>query len=101
MQGRRLRSGQPITPAEFDELSDEELERLVPGSLRGRETGLRWAEKGLEARRESGSSLGGLTRFRNDAYGPLSAQPFGPGAWSPPCVVADSLSSPLHGVARA
>lgn len=31
---RRLRAGQPITPQEFDELSDEELERLVPRRYR-------------------------------------------------------------------
>ena len=28
MERRRLRAGQPITPLEFDELPDEELERL-------------------------------------------------------------------------
>jgi hypothetical protein len=27
---RKLRVGQPITPEEFDELSDAQLERLVP-----------------------------------------------------------------------
>ena len=31
---RKLRVGQPITPQEFDELSDEELERLVPRKYR-------------------------------------------------------------------
>lgn len=31
---RRLRSGRPITPQEFEELSDEELERLVPKKYR-------------------------------------------------------------------
>ena len=30
MEGRRLRAGQPITPVEFEALTDEELERLVP-----------------------------------------------------------------------
>ncbi len=31
---RRLRVGQAITPDEFDELSDEQLERLVPKAYR-------------------------------------------------------------------
>lgn len=31
---RRLRVGQAITPDEFDELSDEQLERLVPKAHR-------------------------------------------------------------------
>ena len=31
---RRLRVGQPITPQEFDELSDAQLERLVPKAYR-------------------------------------------------------------------
>ena len=31
---RRLRAGQAITPQEFEELSDEELERLVPKKYR-------------------------------------------------------------------
>ncbi|HEY8048182.1 MAG TPA: lytic murein transglycosylase B [Ramlibacter sp.] len=52
--------------------------KSVVRSLGGSETGLRWAEKGLEARRGNGSILHVLTRFRNDAYGPLSAQPSGP-----------------------
>lgn len=30
VQRRRLRVGQAITPEEFDELSDAQLERLVP-----------------------------------------------------------------------
>lgn len=34
MERRRLRAGQPITPQEFDELADEELERLVPKRYR-------------------------------------------------------------------
>jgi hypothetical protein len=35
MEGRRrLRAGQPITPQEFEELGDEELERLVPKRYR-------------------------------------------------------------------
>ncbi|HEX4584530.1 MAG TPA: hypothetical protein VH183_06850 [Burkholderiaceae bacterium] len=34
MQMRRLRVGQPITPEQFDELSDEELARLVPRAVR-------------------------------------------------------------------
>ena len=34
MERRRLRAGQPITPQEFDELPDEELERLVPKKYR-------------------------------------------------------------------
>ncbi|MDP3604632.1 MAG: hypothetical protein Q8R59_02665 [Polaromonas sp.] len=31
---RKLRVGQPITPEEFDELSDAQLERLVPKAYR-------------------------------------------------------------------
>jgi len=31
---RRLRVGQPITPEEFDELDDAQLERLVPKAYR-------------------------------------------------------------------
>jgi hypothetical protein len=31
---RKLRVGQPITPDEFDELSDEQLARLVPRAYR-------------------------------------------------------------------
>lgn len=34
MQGRRLRAGQAISPEEFDALSDEQLERLVPKAYR-------------------------------------------------------------------
>lgn len=34
MEGRRLRAGSAITPAEFEELSDEQLERLVPRAYR-------------------------------------------------------------------
>ena len=34
MESRRLRVGQPITPDEFDELSDEQLARLVPRAYR-------------------------------------------------------------------
>ena len=34
MERRRLRVGSAITPAEFDELSDEQLERLVPRAYR-------------------------------------------------------------------
>lgn len=33
-QQRRLRVGQAITPEEFDELSDAQLERLVPKAYR-------------------------------------------------------------------
>jgi hypothetical protein len=33
-QGRRLRAGQAITPEEFDELDDTQLERLVPKAYR-------------------------------------------------------------------
>lgn len=32
--GRRLRVGQPITPEEFELLSDAQLERLVPKAYR-------------------------------------------------------------------
>ena len=34
METRRLRVGQPITPDEFDELTDEQLARLVPRQYR-------------------------------------------------------------------
>jgi hypothetical protein len=34
MEQRRLRVGQAITPEEFDALSDEQLERLVPKAYR-------------------------------------------------------------------
>ena len=34
MERRSLRAGRPITPQEFEELSDEELERLVPKRYR-------------------------------------------------------------------
>ena len=34
MEPRKLRVGQPITPDEFDELSDEQLARLVPRAYR-------------------------------------------------------------------
>ena len=34
MESRRLRVGQPITPDQFDELTDEQLARLVPGAYR-------------------------------------------------------------------
>jgi hypothetical protein len=34
MERRRLRVGSAITPEEFDELSDEALERLVPKAYR-------------------------------------------------------------------
>ena len=34
MEPRKLRVGQPITPEQFDELSDEQLERLVPRAYR-------------------------------------------------------------------
>jgi len=34
MERRKLRVGQPITPDEFDELSDEQLARLVPRAYR-------------------------------------------------------------------
>lgn len=34
MESRRLRAGQAITPEEFEELSDEQLERLVPKQYR-------------------------------------------------------------------
>jgi hypothetical protein len=33
-QRRRLRAGQAITPEEFDELDDTQLERLVPKAYR-------------------------------------------------------------------
>jgi hypothetical protein len=34
MERRKLRVGSAITPEEFDELSDEQLERLVPKAYR-------------------------------------------------------------------
>ena len=34
MESRRLRVGQPITPEQFDELTDEQLARLVPRAYR-------------------------------------------------------------------
>jgi hypothetical protein len=34
MERRRLRAGSAITPEVFDELSDEQLERLVPKAYR-------------------------------------------------------------------
>jgi hypothetical protein len=34
MQSPRLRVGQPITPDQFDELTDEQLLRLVPRAYR-------------------------------------------------------------------
>jgi hypothetical protein len=34
MAARRLKVGQPITPEEFDELSDAQLIRLVPRAYR-------------------------------------------------------------------
>lgn len=34
MEKRRLRAGSAITPEEFDELSDAQLERLVPRPYR-------------------------------------------------------------------
>ena len=34
MERRKLKVGQPITPAEFDELEDEQLARLVPKAYR-------------------------------------------------------------------
>jgi len=34
MATRKFKVGQPITPEEFDELSDEQLERLVPRAYR-------------------------------------------------------------------
>ena len=34
MEHRRLRAGSAITPSEFDELTDEQLERLVPRAYR-------------------------------------------------------------------
>jgi hypothetical protein len=33
-QARRLRVGQPITPEQFEQLSDEQLARLVPRTVR-------------------------------------------------------------------
>ncbi|WP_395699021.1 hypothetical protein [Aquabacterium sp.] len=33
-QERRLRVGRPITPEQFDELDEEQLERLVPKAYR-------------------------------------------------------------------
>jgi hypothetical protein len=34
MESRKLKVGQPITPDEFDQLSDAQLERLVPRAYR-------------------------------------------------------------------
>ena len=34
MESRKLKVGQPITPDEFDQLSDVQLERLVPRAYR-------------------------------------------------------------------
>jgi hypothetical protein len=34
MEGRKLRAGSSISPEEFDELDDEQLERLVPRQYR-------------------------------------------------------------------
>jgi len=34
MERRKLRAGQPITPEEFDELTDEQLVRLLPRAYR-------------------------------------------------------------------
>ncbi len=34
MESRKLRVGQPITPDQFDELTDEQLARLVPRAYR-------------------------------------------------------------------
>jgi len=34
MERRKLRPGQPITPEEFDELTDEQLVRLLPRAYR-------------------------------------------------------------------
>ena len=34
METKRLRVGRPITPEEFDDLSDEQLRRLVPRAYR-------------------------------------------------------------------
>jgi hypothetical protein len=34
MEGRRLRVGMAITPDEFDELDDAQLERLLPRAIR-------------------------------------------------------------------
>lgn len=34
MESRKLRVGQPITPDEFERLSDAQLERLVPRAYR-------------------------------------------------------------------
>jgi hypothetical protein len=34
MEPRRLKVGQPITPEEFEELTDEQLVRLVPRAYR-------------------------------------------------------------------
>ena len=35
MEGRRLRAGQPITPMEFDELSDEDGALVEPAAVAG------------------------------------------------------------------
>ena len=34
MESRKLRVGAPIAPEEFDELSEEELDRLIPRAYR-------------------------------------------------------------------
>jgi len=34
MEGRKLRVGRAITPEQFEELADEELERMVPKAYR-------------------------------------------------------------------
>ena len=34
VESSRLRAGRPITPDQFEELSDEQLERLVPRAYR-------------------------------------------------------------------
>ena len=34
VESRRLRVGQPVSPEEFDELSDEQLVRLIPRAYR-------------------------------------------------------------------
>lgn len=34
MESRKLRVGRPITPEEFDEMSDEQLARLIPKAYR-------------------------------------------------------------------
>ena len=34
MESKRLRVGRPITPEEFDEMSDEQLAKLIPKTYR-------------------------------------------------------------------